>query len=196
MTLNFSIISTLSGEVYKKVRDLQKEISKVTGSEKCLIDWQPHITIGDGIIVNEKDLAVTEEKLKSFAENHKIVKAKISGFAGIDNWKGAVEGKITPYVIWLEVELNDDLTNLYNSLKEDIVEGYETWLPRTINYKPHVTIAFADLTKEGYEKGLIYLKEKSFETEFDINNITLSECYGEGNMTSLEYKKFYLDIIS
>lgn len=192
MIKNFSVISNLSGEAYKKVRNLQKEISQITGSTICLLDWQPHITVGDGIMVNETNLSETEAKFKSFAESHKVMKAKISGFAGIDDWKGSVEGKISPYVIWLEVEVNEDLINLHSSLKETIIDNYETWLPKTLNYRPHVTIAFADLTKDGYEKGLEYIKQKLFETEFEINNITLSDCYGEGNMTSLEYKKFYL----
>lgn len=46
---NFSLVSFLSGEEYKQVRELQKELSTITGSRKCLEDWLPHITIGGGV---------------------------------------------------------------------------------------------------------------------------------------------------
>jgi 2'-5' RNA ligase len=191
--INFSIVSYLTNEDYKIVRDIQKEISQITGSKKCLVDWLPHITTGYGIIVSEDRLQEIENKLQEFTSNQATIKAVIKGFGGVDNWKGAVEGKVTPYVIWLDVEVGEDLMNLFNSLKDTITSKEDTWLPRTINYIPHVTIAFSDLDKEGYEKGLEYLKNKSLEREFVISHLALVECYGEGNMTSVEYKKFYFN---
>lgn len=189
--INFSIVTYLVGEDFKVVRDVQKEISEITGSKKCLVDWLPHITIGDGIIVSGDNLKKVEKQLEVFANEQKSIKAKIKGFGGVDNWKGAVEGKVTPYVIWFDVEVSKDLLDLFNRLKETITSEAETWLPRTTNYVPHVTIAFSDLNKEGYEKGLAYLKNKSLEREFEISHASLVECYSEGNMTSVEYKKFY-----
>ena len=191
---NYSIVTYLAGEDFKKVREVQKDISVITGSKKCLVDWLPHITVGDGIIVSNTNLPEIETKLKEFCDKQKTVKAKIKGYGGVDNWKGAVKDKITPYVIWLDVEVSTDLFALYNDLKDKITSKEETWLPRTINYIPHVTIAFADLTEEGYKKGLEYLSSKLFETEFSISHIALVECYGEGNMDSLEYKKYYLGL--
>lgn len=192
-TINFSIVSYLTGEEYKQVREIQKKLGDITGSRKCLEDWLPHITTGDGIEVPEEALLQTEQAILDFTKNQKEITARIKGFNGIENWKGAVEGKITPYVIWLDVEVSDDLMNLFNNLRDAVTSKYETWLPRTVNYTPHVTVAFADLTEEGYRKGMDYLKSQSFETEFKINHVALVECYGEGNMTSVEYKKFYFE---
>ena len=96
---NYSLVSYLTGEEYKKVRDLQKKLSEITSSQKCLVDWLPHITIGDGIIISDNDMQVVEKISQAFAASQKEVHANIKGFGGIENWKGAVEGKITPYVI-------------------------------------------------------------------------------------------------
>ena len=144
-------------------------------------------------MVSENRLEDISSKLKDFASKQKIIKARIKGFGGIDNWKGTVEGKVTPYVIWLEVEVSNDLLKLHNDLKDEIVSKEETWLPRTTNYVPHVTIAFSDLDKDGYENGIKYLAEKSLDMEFVISHFALVECYGEGNMTSVEYMKYYFN---
>ncbi len=189
--INFSIVTYLAGEDFKLLREMQKEISAITGSQKCLIDWLPHITIGDGIVVQDDRLAEISQKFKEFAQNEKCVTAKIKDFGGTDSRKGAVEGKITPYVIWLDVEVKPELLKLFLKLRNDIILSEETWLPRTTNYVPHVTIVFADLSKDGYEKGLKYLQAKSLEMEFAITHVSLVECYGVGNMVSAEYKKFY-----
>lgn len=154
---NFSLVSFLSGEEYKQVRELQKELSTITGSRKCLEDWLPHITIGGGVTISENQMLGLENQLTEISHSQNSVIARIKGFAGIENWKGAIEGKITPYVIWLEVETNPDLTQMYNTLQNKVVQNYNTWVSRTTNYTPHVTLAFADLTREGYKKGIQYL---------------------------------------
>ena len=190
---NYSLVSYLTGEEYKKVRDLQKKLSEITGSQKCLVDWLPHITVGDGIIISDNDMQAVEKISQAFATSQKRVSANIKGFSGTENWKGALDGKITPYVIWLEVEVNDELLKLFNNLRDVLTSQYDAWLPRTVNYTPHITIAFADLTQEGYRKGMDYLATQKFETSFAISHVALVESYGEGSMTSVEYKKFYLD---
>lgn len=189
--IKFSIVTYLTGEDYKIVRQIQKDVSEISGSKKCLVDWLPHITIGDGIIVSKDRLDEINDKFQDFSNSQKFIRAKISGFDGIDNWKGTVEGKVSPYVIWLEVEVSDELRALRNKLDSEIISKEETWLPRTVNYAPHITIAFSDLDKDGYDKGLNYLKNKEINIDFEINHVSLVECYGEGNMTSVEYRKFY-----
>jgi len=48
---NYSIVAYLTGEDLDFVRGIQKELSGVTGSVKCLTEWSPHITVGDAIII-------------------------------------------------------------------------------------------------------------------------------------------------
>lgn len=186
----YSLIACLEGEEYKKVRGIQKELSELTGSRKCLEDWQPHITIGDGPLLSEEELKDYILALETFVKNNKSVTAKLTDFAGIDNWKGAREN-ITPYVLWANVEVSGDLLNIFNTLRDNLTSKYETWLPRTVNYVPHVTVAFADLDEEGYRKGLDFLSTKNLNTNFKISHVSIVECYGEGNMTSVEYRRFY-----
>lgn len=188
---NFSLISYLTGESFKRVRDLQKKLSKITGSKKCIEDWLPHITLGDGISVSMNEITKLEALLAMFARNQNIVTVSVKNLSGTDAWKGAKEGIITPYVIWINVEVNSDLQNLFDNLKESVTTHYETWLAKTIKYDPHITLAFADLTEDGYKKGMEYLETQKFEDIITISHVALVECYGEGGMTSVEHRKFY-----
>jgi 2'-5' RNA ligase len=187
---NFSIVAYLTGEDLDFVRDIQKELSEITGSRKCLTDWLPHITLGDGVTVSGDRLAEVEQRILSVVITQKVITAQINGFGGVDNWKGAIPNQITPYVIWLSVEVNQELIDLYNNIKKNITSKEKLWLPETINYSPHITLAFADLNREGYEKGLNYLNGKTLQREFKIEHVALVECSGVGNMTSREYKRF------
>ncbi len=186
----YSLIVNLSGQQYKNIRSLQKEISVLTNARRSMEDWLPHITIGDGPLLSEEEMIIYEKTLEEFCRTQKKVTAKLKGFTGIDNWKGTELG-LSPYVVWIDVEVNEYLKNLFEKLRDNVTSKYEAWLPRTINYTPHVTLAFADLTKEGYEKSLELLKTKVIDEEFVIDNITIVECYGEDKMTSVEYKRFY-----
>ena len=189
--INFSIVSYLEGEEFKKVRAIQKKLSEITGSKKSLEDWLPHITIGDGIAVSQVRLGEVESALENLAAAQKVVHAQIRGFAGIEDWKGSIPGKITPYVIWLNISVSPELKNLFSDLRDKLTANHETWLPRTINYIPHITLACADLSEEGYRAGMEYVSSLQFEETLTISHAALVECYGEGNMDSVEYHKFY-----
>lgn len=147
-------------------------------------------SVGDGPEISAEQLTELEMKLQEFSQKRKSIVTNMTGFGGIDNWKGAVEGKITPYVIWLNVEVSPELMGLWTELRDAITVHYPTWLPRSQIYVPHVTLVFADLTKEGYEKGMQYLADEQFQSPLTISHVALVECYGEGNMTSREYKRF------
>lgn len=188
--MNFSLVSYFSEQETESIRKLQETLFEITGSRKCLDDWLPHITVGDGIIVDEERLSELELKLNEFCKGRPNIVIETVGFGGIEDWKGAIPEKITPYVIWLDIESNSYLQNLFNDLRDNITLDYETWLPRTINYNPHITLAFADLTEEGYRKGMEYVKNVDFPREFTVSSVSIVECFGVGNMTSREYKRF------
>lgn len=190
-TKNFSLVSYLTGGEYEKVHELQKKLSEITGSKKALEDWLPHITLGDGVVVPEKEFPNLKTGLSDICRSQNAITINVNGFGGTENWVGAVENKITPYVIWLNVEASSELLQLFNNLKEKITSQYDAWLPRIANYVPHITLAFADLSEEGYKKGMRYLPSQTLQLSLTISHIALVECYGEGNMKSREYERFY-----
>ncbi|HMP67451.1 MAG TPA: 2'-5' RNA ligase family protein [Candidatus Paceibacterota bacterium] len=190
---NFSIVSYLSDGELNSVRNLQEKLSKITGSTKSLKSWLPHITVGDAISIPDDILRDLEIKLHAFSKDYKSISVHVKGFGGTKNWGGAVSEKISPDVIWIDLNLSTELKHLFNNLRDQITSNYNTWLPRIKNYQPHVTLAFFDLTEEGYKKGIEFLKTQKSEKIFHINSISLVECYGEGNMTSSEYKRFNLN---
>ena len=193
MTKNYSVVSYLSGEDFKEVRDIQKELVKLTGSQKCLVDWLPHLTVGTGITLDDDQLSRVDDLFKEVANKTSGFKIKAEGFGGWDDWKGQIDGKITSYVIYLKVEVNDELQNLFNSLKKEVTDNFEVWLPRIEEYKPHITLAFADLDEVGYRKGLEYVNSlQDFSLDIDIEHFSLTECYGVGNMESVEHKRYSL----
>lgn len=186
---NYSIVCYLEGEAHNKVRAIQNELFKLTGSRKCLDAWQPHITLGSGIVVSPEKQAEVDEAFDLLAQNIDSFYLTLHGFGGTTEWKGAREGITTPYVLWINPVMNDDLFATFNRIAEDISSHYETFYPRIMEYVPHVTVAYGDLTKEGYEKGEEYLGSLNFDDTISISHVALVENFPDKD---IEYKRFYL----
>lgn len=182
----YAFVTYLVGEDFKKVRAMQKDISAMSGAQKCLVDWQPHITIGQSVFVSDQELPVIQEALKNLCDKQKTITARINGFGKIDNWSHAAvaEGKATPYIVYLDVEVREDLMAIYNSVNSEIVSKFETASFRIGTYEPHVTLSFVDLPEDGYRKAVEYLESKDLDMDFSISHIALVECYGEIGMDS------------
>jgi 2'-5' RNA ligase len=175
MQKKFSIVTYLDEESSKKVREIQQKLFELTGSKACLDEWQPHTTVGSGIWVTESELAEAEETFTKIAEGANPFSVALSGFGGLTDRKGG-EGEITtPYVLWIDVVVNKELRKLVDLIEEKVTFKYKLWYKRPSPYMPHVTVAFRDLTEEGYEKGQQYLKELNFEDEMTISHVALVE---------------------
>jgi len=187
---NYSIVCYLEGEAHDKVRAIQEELFTLTGSRKCLDAWQPHITIGSGIIVSPENQQVVDNDFDSLARDTDSFDIELNGFGGTTEWKGAREGITTPYVLWINPVMNEKLLELFNRVANDITSHYETFYPRIVEYVPHVTVAYGDLTKEGYEKGEKYLNSINFNDTISISHIALVENSPDKD---IEYKRFYFN---
>lgn len=189
-TTSYQIVCYLEGEHYERVRMIQEKLFELTGSHKCLDSWSPHLTIGSGILVPLEQKSTMENAFEKLTANQKPFTIHLKGFEGISNWKGAKEGVLTPYVLWINVAMNDDLMNLFKQVASTITDQYETWWSRITesDYSPHVTVAYGDLSAEGYAAGMNYLKTLNFEDAITISHIALVE-YTPDKDT--EYKRFY-----
>ncbi len=186
-TKRYSIVCYLDGKVLAKVRAIQERLFEITGSRKCLDAWMPHITIGSGIIVSSEKQKEVDEAFQLLTEHQSIFDVSLRGFGGTTDWKGAVEGILTPYVLWINVDVNEKLLKLFNEVSDDITSHYDTFYPRIKEYIPHVTVAYGDLTKEGYEKGKEYLEGLDFDDVIKVSHIALVENLPEEDVM---YKKF------
>ena len=151
----YSIVCYLENEHHDRVRVIQKELLKLTGSRKCLDSWSPHLTIGSGILVTSEKQAEIDKSFLKLTNEKKEFEVLLADFGGTENFKGA-DG-LTPYVLWINVVVNKELQTLFDNIAEAITSKYDTFWPRIIQYVPHVTIAYGDLSAEGYEKGKMYL---------------------------------------
>lgn len=185
---NYSVVCYLEGLPHDKVRAIQKKLFELTGSRKCLDAWTPHITIGSGIIVPRERQQETDEAFQKLLDQQSVFNVILSGFGGTTEWKGARKGITTPYVLWVNPVMNEQLLRLFNTVADGITSKYETFYPRIVEYIPHITVAYGDLTKEGYEKGEEYLRTADFKDEISISHIALVENFPDKDV---EYKRFY-----
>ena len=185
---NYSIVVFLEDEPLEEVRELQKKVFELTGSRECLDAWKPHFTVGDGISVTDEELNEVEEILRNFTSTQSLFKVSLAGFGGLTDRKGGVGEKTTPYVLWIDAVMNETLEAFVEKIRKLITSKYQLWYEMPRPYTPHVTIAFRDLSKEGYEKGKMYLQELDFEKTVITSHIALVEKLSN---TDKEYKRFY-----
>lgn len=183
----YSIVCYLEGESKQNVRDLQHKLFEITGSRKCLDSWEPHITLGSGINVVPEQQEKVDNTFEILSKNQNSLDVQLNGFGGTVKWGGASVGGLTPYVLWINADVNQYLMDLFNSIKE-ITDDYETWYPRIVEYIPHVTVAYGDLSEDGHKKGSEYLNQMDISDSISISHIALVENFPDKD---IEYKRFY-----
>lgn len=186
----YSIVCYLEGDVLRRVRTIQEELRELTGSRKCIDSWMPHITVGSGIVVPEGEQDKVDALFEGVAQKAQSFDIELKGFGGTETWGGARLGITTPYVLWIEPIKTGELQNLFEMIKKEITDSYDTFYPRMIEYVPHVTVAYGDLTQEGYVRGKEYLAEKGFEDVVKIDHIALVENFDDKDV---EYRRFPLE---
>ncbi|KHO54851.1 MAG: hypothetical protein QT10_C0011G0032 [archaeon GW2011_AR19] len=190
MKNNFSIIIYLDKKLNQKVRNIQEELSNLTGSKACLDLWKPHFTIGAGVGVEDKKLNSLYKEIKENLKEIKQFKIKIKDYGFMNNWMSGKLKGFTKYVVYLNIMKNKELQKLFNILKRNITDKREIFYGPISNYNPHITLAFKDLDYKGFLKAKKFLKNKKFEDELTINHIALAK--ENSNESWSEYKRFKL----
>jgi 2'-5' RNA ligase len=186
--MKLSIVSYLDKDTTEIVRKWQHELSAITGSVAAVVSWEPHVTIGDGVEVSEPEIPGLLANLRKVTALNSSFPLRLSGIGTFDSRPIGRGETSTPYVIYLVVTQNDALLHLVRDIAE-ATNGYQKWYRMHVPYTPHVTLAFRDLDKPGYEKGLAYLSGKSFDVTTEVHHIALVEKL-ENN--DLEYTRLSL----
>ncbi len=184
----YSIVCYLEGDDLSRVRALQQKLTDLTGSQKCIDSWMPHLTLGNGIIVSEEEQVHIESLFEEIARKEHSFEIKLEGFGGMETWGGAREGVLTPYVLWVNPIKTDELQHLFETIRNKVTSGVDAFY-RIADYVPHITLAYGDLTKEGYEIGKQYLADSDFAGSISVNHIALVENFPDKD---IEYRRFYL----
>lgn len=170
--MQLSIVSYLDQATTIQVRELQRTMSEITGSQAPLNSWSPHVTLGDGVEVSESELSNLINEIRQVAQTTPTFTISVSGFSSLDSRPIGIGEVSTPYVIFIDVVVGRELLNLVNKVdKVTITRSVWYHMPRP--YLPHITLAFRDLSETGYKNGLNYLKGKNIQFTSLIDHIAL-----------------------
>lgn len=170
---NFSVVSYFDPEFTGRVRTLQERIAEETGARASLDIWDPHITIGSGISIPDGDISHAKELLDRAVACTKPFPLRISNFGFMDDWVGGQRPGISPYVVYLGVEIPEALRMLVESVRTQLTDHYEHWYEQPWPYTPHVTLAYRDLSEEGFLQTKKRLASESFSAEPIIDHVSL-----------------------
>ena len=184
----YSLVCYLEGESKDKVRKLQHALFELTGSRACIDCWEPHITVGDGIWVTSDEIKEAEALFQGLVDVEKSFQVNLDGFGGRTDRPSGIGEVTTPYVLWIEVVVNDDLKQLVQKIKEAVTSKYDLWWSMPQPYTPHVTLAFRDLTEEGHRAGKEYLEKQGFDEKIVVSHVALVENLPDKD---IGYKRFY-----
>lgn len=151
-----------------KILQLQETLGKITRSSFNLI-FPPHITMRSGLEVPDNKV---DEIINSFADlikqlsKPKVKITKINFSENVNIGSG--------YWIGLAVEKNNELDFIFNKLQSQFQQ--HDGFPNLSKCRPHFSLAFNDLTKEGFEKAKRYLEGMDLTelfVEFEVDYIAV-----------------------
>lgn len=167
----FCIVVNIKQPLMAKVCQVQRNLSSRTGSKTCVQSWKPHLTVGSGIMVGNDQLADLQSQFQSALSKKSSFSVKVSGYGFMAGWKGSIFGR-SPYVVYLRVQDDPTLEALVKAI-ERVTHHYFLFYQQPQPYTPHVTLAFGDLTKEGFLNSMIFLKDKKFAGTILVDHVSL-----------------------
>ncbi|MBI2146434.1 2'-5' RNA ligase family protein [Candidatus Woesearchaeota archaeon] len=184
----FCVVISLKGIAAARVRRLQHALSLKTGSSASVRFWKPHLTVGSGIIVPNHELDSLAVQFQSALHAISPFSVRIHGYGFMNKWTGGIFGK-SPYVVYLRIGNSRALRALVMSVQK-VTRRYPLFYRQPRPYTPHVTLAFSDLTKAGFQHAKYFLKRKTFTGTIKVDQVALLHKDRQGRW--VEYKKFKL----
>jgi 2'-5' RNA ligase len=175
----YPLISYLDTDLTAKVRALQHKLRDLTGSQASLRDWDPHLTVGSEIWLDDQDLDAYAEELAHAANDIKPFKVQIYDFGFIDNWSGGKLPGNTPYGVYLHVEVTAELRQLIEALAP-VTAKHRVYYQLPRPYLLHVTLAFRDLNKEGYQLAKETLAGQTFSEDTLVDSFSIAKMNPSG----------------
>jgi 2'-5' RNA ligase len=185
----YPLVAYLDPALTAKVRALQTKLRELTGSEASLRDWDPHISIGSEVWMQDNEVGEYVSELEAATAGIKPLNVPVAGFGFIDNWSGGKLPGNTPYGIFLRVEVTPDLQALADAV-EPVANKRKLYFKRPHPYHPHVTLAFRDLTAAGYKKAVALLESQSFAETAHIDSYSIAKMNPDGKNSEAIRIKF------
>lgn len=172
MPLDISTVSYLPEPVKTKVKNYQKLISKKFNTIRAL-DWIPHITIADRVIIPENRFNDICKKLEDACSKTAPIKIKTMKLHLFEITNPPFEN---PCVIFIELEVSKELQRLHDTIQNNIYKWLKRPSYKAEKYSPHITLAYRDLTKKNFIKAKQFLKHNKIIVEYQtfvMDNIQL-----------------------
>lgn len=172
--MRLSVVCYLDEGSMAIVRSVQNTLSDLTGAKASLDLWLPHITVGDGVEVNESELSVLMHEFDALANRTDAFSVDLYDILKIDFRKGGEGETTTPYGLYLDVKPNKELLELVSEVSM-LCEQFKKWYLMPSPYHPHCALAFKDLSREGYEIGGEYLDSQNLKLYTRITGLSIVE---------------------
>ncbi|MFZ5392443.1 MAG: 2'-5' RNA ligase family protein [Patescibacteria group bacterium] len=167
----YPVVTYFNQDFENEVRGLQSELFEITGARASLDEWRPHVTVGKALWIEDGELQKLVQDLNDFTQTQSVFEMEFDGFGYMDDWAGAEAFNCEPYVVYVDVVVSNDLKNYVEKLGK-ILDKYEH---RYVIHKDnfHMTLAFKDLNRTGFEKAKKYLRGKSFNGKVRVDSLSV-----------------------
>lgn len=141
-----------------------------TYNSKAALKSPPHVTLHMPFKLKEKKETSLITCLKECAQKHEPFNLELQNFGVFD-----------PRVIYVNVINNQPLTALQKSLQQLMKTSFNIFNTdyRGRPFHPHMTVAFRDLKKSQFELAWNEFKEKPFQAQYTVENVTLLKHNGK-----------------
>lgn len=150
-------------KIQASVTEIKKDF-KHRYNAKHALKSPPHITLIPPFEYNNSEERRLIENLELFSIETTNFLLKLENF-----------GAFPPKVIYIKVLQSDYLLNIYNRFRKFMSEnlGIENISHDSGKFKPHMTVAFRDLTKENFYMANAEYKEKQISFSYLVQSISL-----------------------
>jgi 2'-5' RNA ligase len=137
---------------------------------KASLNSPPHITLHMPFKLREDREYILKEKIDEIATHNDLFSLGLNGF-----------GQFQKRVIYVHVETNDDLTNLFLEIRKVMKINFNIYNADYKNrgFNPHITLAFRDLKKEAFKEVWPDFENVEYKKTIDVNNLCLLKHNGQ-----------------
>lgn len=146
-----------------RIHDLKLEIKEKFESSHSL-NSPPHLTLVSPFRATENDLNTLDEIVIDCVKNINSIQVELNNISHFDS-----------HAIFIDVKLNEKLSELQSQLENNFRNHSEQFGYRYRNrsFRPHITLAFKDLTEETFQKAYHNLKNLTFDESFKVKKLSL-----------------------
>ncbi len=148
--------------VASDIMKIKHEFAEKYNSKKPL-NSPAHFTLITPFYFKDNKIETIEKPLKEFSLMQESFSIRLSGF-----------GAFPPKTIFVAIEPNEKLQQLYNELCAFVTAQLKTLIPYfPEKFTSHITVGNRDLTKGNFKKAWAVFENRKFDKTFKVNKLVL-----------------------